>query len=86
MRPQTDRMDIPLRIQAILDTAVRHRSLPSPHMRQLLREQAGLTRSEIAGALGVTPTTVGRWEKGHRNPRGNDFQNYFELLERLAAL
>ncbi len=79
-------MNVPLRIQAILDTAERHRSLPTPRMRQHLREQAGLTRRQIAEALGVTPTTVGRWEKGNRNPRGDDFNNYLEVLERLAEL
>ncbi len=79
-------MDVSLRIQAILDTAARHRSLPSPHMRQLLREQSGLTRRQVAEALGVTPTCLGRWEKGSRTPRGDDFSNYYELLERLAEL
>ena len=37
------------------------------------RERAGLTQEQIATAVGVSPRTVGRWERGenvHRNRLG----------------
>lgn len=36
-----------------------------------LREAAGLTRPEWAGALGVSLATVRAWERGARRPRGS---------------
>jgi putative transcriptional regulator len=33
-----------------------------------LRGQLGLTQEEFAHALGITVSTVNRWEKGHSTP------------------
>jgi transcriptional regulator with XRE-family HTH domain len=37
-----------------------------------LREGRGLTLEKVALALGVANSTIGRWEKGERNPGTND--------------
>lgn len=44
-----------------------------------LRLKAGLSRDDVASALGVTIFTVGHWETGRRKPR-------FGKIEQLAAL
>lgn len=49
-----------------------------------VRRDAGLSQSEIAGAIGVTPAAVSRWESGARTPRGAAGTRYGELITRLA--
>lgn len=49
------------------------------------RVRAGISRTEIADALGVSPATVWRWEHGQRVPRGEPALRYAELLDRLSA-
>jgi predicted ATPase len=46
-----------------------------------LREQAGLTQSQLAGRLGVAFATVNRWENGHTAPSAALLSG----LERLAG-
>ena len=36
-----------------------------------------------ADTLGVTQTTVQRWENGHRSPRGHNATRYYRLLDAL---
>ena len=45
----------------------------------------GFTRAEIAGALGVTATTIRRWERGATAPRGRH-RIQFDALQDLRAL
>lgn len=45
---------------------------------ETLREQRGLSRNALARAAGVTPETVGRWEKGDSHPS-------LRVLEALLA-
>ena len=33
-----------------------------------IRERAGMTQEEFAHALGITVSTVNRWENGHSEP------------------
>lgn len=33
-----------------------------------LRNELGLTQTELSGALHVTPVTIGRWERGENIP------------------
>jgi DNA-binding transcriptional regulator YiaG len=59
--------------------------LPNPARRRQIRQSAGLTLRDIAGALEVTPTTVLRWEQGTQPPRARAIR-YRELLDALSDL
>lgn len=48
-----------------------------------LREAADLSISEIAHACGVDQSTVWRWERGTRKPRGEAALRYGQLIEDL---
>ncbi|MEU1497031.1 helix-turn-helix transcriptional regulator [Streptomyces sp. NPDC005732] len=50
---------------------------------QRLREAADLSISEIARACGVDQSTVWRWERGTRRPRGEAALLYGQLIEDL---
>jgi transcriptional regulator with XRE-family HTH domain len=67
-----------------LNEARKRRSLPAPHVRRLLRLNAGLTQKDIAQIVGIGRPTVTRWEAGMREPQGRNALAYAELLERLA--
>lgn len=42
----------------------------TPHHRiRTVRRKRGLTQTDLAGRLAVTPTTVSRWERGEARPR-----------------
>jgi len=58
--------------------------LPAPELRRGLRERAGLSRAQVARALGVGPSTVGGWESG-RDPAGETRAKYAYLLEGLTT-
>jgi DNA-binding transcriptional regulator YiaG len=58
-------------------------SLPTPANRRLIRESAKLTQADLAAALGVDRVAVSRWERGESAPRGNSFERYATLLDRL---
>lgn len=49
-----------------------------------LRLQAQLSLNDIAGACGVHPSTVFRWESGDRVPRGEPAVRYANFLEALT--
>ena len=44
-----------------------------------LREEKGLTQSELGKELGISPSTVGMYEQGRRKPD-------FETLEKIADI
>lgn len=50
---------------------------------QGIREASGLTRSDIGRALGVSPSTISRWETGARAPRPVVAIRLLRLLGRL---
>jgi transcriptional regulator with XRE-family HTH domain len=52
---------------------------------RVIREGAGLSASEIARELGVSPAAVSRWERGERSPRGKAAEEWAALLRRLSA-
>ncbi|WP_330455451.1 helix-turn-helix domain-containing protein [Streptomyces sp. NBC_00820] len=58
--------------------------LPAPELRRGLRERAGLSKAQVARALGVGPSTVGGWESG-RDPAGETRAKYAYLLEGLTT-
>ncbi|MBB0247433.1 helix-turn-helix domain-containing protein, partial [Streptomyces alkaliphilus] len=69
-------------IEALLEEA---RPLPHPAERERLRTAAGLTRTRVAGAIGVTPETVRKWETGATDPSGEHRAAYGRLLDGLAV-
>ena len=59
------------------------RDLAASGAARLAREGAGLSLGETARALGVSPSTVMRWESGEVRPRGARAVRYAELLREL---
>ncbi len=49
-----------------------------------LRQRLGLTQFELAVEVGVTPTTIARWERGESKPTKLAI-NQMEALARKAA-
>ena len=47
---------------------------------QLLRTQLGVTQAALAALIGVSLTTVSRWEQGHTSPTSG------AILARIARL
>ncbi|WP_173266521.1 helix-turn-helix domain-containing protein [Streptomyces pacificus] len=50
-----------------------------------LREAAHLSIAEVARACGVDQSTVWRWERGTRRPRGRQALAYGELIDSLRS-
>ncbi|MFJ4503826.1 helix-turn-helix domain-containing protein [Streptomyces sp. NPDC088864] len=71
-------------IDSLLASLTPRPELPEPHLRRALREQAGLSKAQVARALGVNPSTVTGWETG-RDPSGELRTKYAYLLDALAA-
>ncbi|MDG4792085.1 helix-turn-helix transcriptional regulator [Micromonospora sp. WMMD1102] len=51
-----------------------------------IRVQAGVTMEDMAYALGVTQSTISRWEGGSRQPRGDAAIRWAQLLTELDRL
>ncbi len=51
-----------------------------------LRLRSRLTLREGADAVGVRISTIWRWERGERFPRGDDVSRYLGLLRRLQRI
>ncbi|MCZ7430135.1 telomere-associated protein Tap [Streptomyces sp. WMMC1477] len=68
-------------VDALLDQAA---PLPDPAERERLRTAGGLSRTDIAKALGVTTSTVTGWETGKSAPAKERRAAYARLLEGLA--
>jgi transcriptional regulator with XRE-family HTH domain len=49
-----------------------------------IREQAGLSIREVAGAIDVSPSGLFLWENGERTPRGDAAVRYAKFLEQLG--
>jgi len=52
---------------------------------RLIREGAGISASEMARALGVSPAAVSRWERGERAPKSDLAEAWAALLRRLST-
>ncbi|KAB8163023.1 helix-turn-helix domain-containing protein [Streptomyces sp. 3MP-14] len=70
-------------IDSLLASLTPQAALPEPHVRRDLRERAGLSKAQVARALGVSPSTVTGWEAG-RDPVGEVRTKYAYLLDGLA--
>jgi len=55
----------------------------SPQLIRALRRNAGLALVDVAVALGVAPSTICRWERGERVPRGDLGLKYLALLQQV---
>lgn len=51
-----------------------------------IREAAGLSRADLAAALGCHVDTVVKWEAGHRRPRAEVSRRYARLLTALMTI
>lgn len=58
------------------------RALPTPDELREIREEAGVTREELAQAIGVTPQAIANWEAGRR-PRRDLIPAYLAALNVL---
>lgn len=50
-----------------------------------IRLAAGLSLLEVGAPVGVDPSTIGRWERRERMPRGRAAIRYAQVLRRLQA-
>lgn len=57
--------------------------MEQPGAARSLRQSSGLSETDVATAIGVTASAVGRWERGERIPRGPRAVDYARLLQRL---
>ncbi|GAA5040166.1 helix-turn-helix domain-containing protein [Streptomyces siamensis] len=71
-------------IDALLANARQEVPLPPAEARRPLREELNLSRTQVAQALGVSPSTVGGWEAG-RDPSGEVREKYAYFLEGARA-
>jgi DNA-binding XRE family transcriptional regulator len=65
---------------------VRVRRLASSGVAKKRREDAGLSIADIAEAIGVSATTVFRWENSLRRPTGEAALRYGRLLDELREV
>jgi transcriptional regulator with XRE-family HTH domain len=49
-----------------------------------IREHAGLSLREVAGAVRMSPSGLFRWENGERTPRGDAAIRYAKFLKQLS--
>ncbi|GHH30732.1 helix-turn-helix domain-containing protein [Streptomyces rubradiris] len=71
-------------IDSLLASLTPQPALPEAQARRDLRERAGLSKAQMARALGVSPSTVAGWETG-REPSGELRAKYAYLLDGLTA-
>lgn len=50
-----------------------------------LRVAAAVSLREMANAVGVSPSTILRWERAERSPRGEAAVRYGTLLDQLRS-
>lgn len=64
------------------------RSLPAPQMRRAIRNAAGASLQEVAGAFDppVSRHAVMAWERGTRNPNSKHVGQYVAILRALQGI
>lgn len=73
-------------MEALLEEARLAAAIPPPAERYRLREAAGLSRAQVAAAVGVGRTTIANWETGVSTPTPPARLPYLRLLKGLAEL
>ena len=48
---------------------------------EFYRRSLNLTKSKLAESLGVSPTIVGWWEEGRKEPKISNFVNLIQVLD-----
>jgi DNA-binding transcriptional regulator YiaG len=83
--PMSNQPDAEVVARILAEVAARNPALPEPRVRRAIRVAARWTLAQVAEALRpqVDPVTVGRWEKGQREPTGAVRESYSTLLEFL---
>ncbi|MFJ5933902.1 helix-turn-helix domain-containing protein [Streptomyces sp. NPDC093071] len=71
-------------IDSLLASVGPETKLPEAEVRRGLREQAGLSKAQVARALGISASTLSAWEAG-RDPSGETRTKYGYFLDGLAA-
>ncbi|MEU4924592.1 helix-turn-helix transcriptional regulator [Streptomyces parvus] len=79
-------MTDPVSVESLLEEARLAKAMPPPEERLRLREAAGLTRAQVATAVGVARGTILAWENGTSTPTPPGRLPYLRLLEGLAEL
>lgn len=64
---------------------IRAAKLPPPAERARIRREARITLREFAQVLGVTTTTVYRWETGDADPKTDHAVAYADLLDKVRG-
>jgi transcriptional regulator with XRE-family HTH domain len=73
-----------LKIDEVLSRRAAERvDLPAPEVRRAIRVANGLRLSDLAAVLSVSVPSVSRYERGHREPRGQLRRAYADALEAL---
>lgn len=68
----------------VVDVA-RARRMASSGEAKAIREEAGLSLSELAGGIPVVTTTLWKWETGRSRPRPDAAVRWIQILDDLAA-
>ena len=77
-------MQIPLKATMLKKTVVLEQPKVSRLIREL-RQLTGLTQEQFAMVLGVTYTTVNRWENAHMQPSPLALKQIQSMLRELSA-
>ena len=56
-----------------------------PEALRAAAEQAGLTDTQIAAAVGVSQQTVGSWKAGRKSPRGKHLMALVDVVPGFGA-
>lgn len=64
---------------------IRVRRLAATGAARIIRQEAGLSLTELAAAADVHRTTIFRWEHGQRRPRGPAALRYLAVLDELSG-
>jgi DNA-binding transcriptional regulator YiaG len=70
-------------VEGELVELARVRALCASGAARSIRVAARMSLGEVGRSLGVSPSTVLRWELGDRQPRGDAGVRYGALLDRL---
>lgn len=73
-------------VELVIALAALRNFLEDEGAAQALRVENHLSLGDIARELGTSPTTVWRWERGERVPRGDLAVGYAWILAGLANL
>ena len=76
------RMEVTVPRNSIVELA-RVRRLTRTGEARRIRLRYGLSLTEIANAVGVSPGAISRWEHGQRRPTGDHALVYADLLDQL---